>query len=146
MKKCFSLILILVLILTSCSFPGKIADVPKAEEVNMIRFSFAGHNPDEAYGKVFDDSEDIKEILSALDAVGIQYESTGVRYGGAQCSVICYKTDGTMQIFAFSSDFAEYAIAAEDDVSYYNVLSGGDRLADIYDTSDIPEEKFSIEY
>lgn len=139
MKKLFPFVLILILLLTSCSFPEKIADIPKAEDVGMIRIAFFGHDLTDARRKEFTDPEDIREILFLLRKVELQYESTGTRYGGTSCTITCCKPDGIAQEFCFSGTFDAYAIWANDDTVYYTVLSGGKALSDFYENADVTE-------
>ena len=136
MKKVFPILLVLALLLTSCSFAEHIADIPKADEVSRIRIASFGSADGEIRGKDFG-ADEAETGLKTLRSVELQYDSSDPIYGGVWQHVRLYGGENNLlKEYVFSENFSLYAAydAETATISYYKVLSGSEALAALIST------------
>lgn len=136
MKKLFPILLILVLLLTSCSFAEHITDIPKADKVSRIRIASYESAGGEMHGMDFG-ADGAETILKALRGIELQYDSSDPIYGGIWQHVRLYDGENSLlKGYVFSENFNLYATydAETDTISYYKVLSGSEELAALIST------------
>lgn len=135
-KKVIPILLVLALLLTSCSFAEKIGDIPKADEVSRIRIASFGSGGGEIRGKDFG-ADEVETVLDMLRDVELQYDSSDPIYGGVWQHIRLYDGENILlKEYVFSENFSLYAVydAETETLSYYKVLSGSEELSALIST------------